>query len=106
MFPATTEPAALNDQRRISQAAHGMSVVHLHRSAKGQPWQYTVGNRYNRRITANTPFAVDGPIAGAAILRTAADPEGRTILGTFGNCSGGTTPAPPDSRPPRRPGRQ
>src|SRR6476620_9236672 len=92
MFPATTEPAALNDQRRISQAAHGMSVVHLHRSAKGTPWQYTVGNRYNRRITANTPFAGDGPIAGAAIVRPAADPEGRTILGTFGNCSGGTTP--------------
>ena len=51
-----------------------------------------MGSRYNRRITANTPFAVGGPLAGAPVLHTGADPTGRTILGTFGNCSGGTTP--------------
>ncbi len=92
MFPASTDPAVLNEQRRIQQAAQGMAVVHLHRSAVGQPWEYTVGSRYNRRITANTPFTVVGPIAGAPILRTVADPTGKTILGTFANCSGGTTP--------------
>ncbi len=92
MFPATTDPAAIDDQRRIAQAAHGMSVVHLHRRRPGTPWTYTVGSRYNRRITANTPFTVAGPLAGAPILRTAADPAGRTILGTLGNCAGGTTP--------------
>lgn len=93
MFPPTTDPARIAEQRRISQAAHGMAVVHLHRARRGDPWEYTVGSRYNRRITANTPFTVAGPLAGSAELRTpAGDPTGRTILGTFGNCSGGTTP--------------
>ena len=92
MFPAGDDPEVIAEQARISQAAHGMSVVHLHRRGPGKPWTYTVGSRYNRRITANTPFAVAGPLAGAPILQTGADPAGKTILGTIGNCSGGTTP--------------
>jgi secreted PhoX family phosphatase len=92
MFPASTDQSVINEQARISQAAHGMSVVHLHRSGPGKPWQYTVGSSYNRRITANTPFSVVGPIAGAPSLQTVADPAGRTVLGTIGNCAGGTTP--------------
>ncbi len=56
------------------------------------PWTYTVGSRYNRRITATTPFTLTGPAAGAPLLQTGADPAGTTVLGTFGNCSGGTTP--------------
>ena len=74
-----------------SQAAHGIAIVELARQADSS-WQLVRPSRYARRITANTPFAVGGPAAGHTLMRTAADPEGRTILGTFANCASGQTP--------------
>nr|WP_240757643.1 PhoX family phosphatase [Nakamurella flava] len=92
MFSETSDPAVLNRQRAVEMAAQGMAVVHLRREKAGQPWRPVVGSGYNRRITASTPFSVDGAAAGTASLKTKDDPAGRTVLGTFGNCSGGTTP--------------
>ncbi|WP_136517507.1 PhoX family protein [Cellulomonas telluris] len=92
MFPPAATPEDLDRQRRVAMAAHGMSVVALHRRRKGQPWQYQVGARVNRRITATTPFVLDGPAAGSDLLKTVADPTGTTVLGTLNNCAGGTTP--------------
>jgi secreted PhoX family phosphatase len=89
MFPPDVDPV---EQRKIAMQAHGMSVVHLHRSGREQPWTYTVGSRYNRRITATTAFTLTGPAAGSELMKTGADPEGTTVFGTLGNCSGGTTP--------------
>ncbi len=92
--PAIMFPDAIDVETRkaIAQQAHGMSVVHLSRAGRTQPWTYTVGSRYNRRITATTPFTLTGAAAGTAAVQTGADPAGRTVLGTLGNCSGGTTP--------------
>ncbi len=92
MFPPTKNAAQEAEVLRTLMAAHGMSVVNLVRSAKGRPWKYVRGGRNNRRITAYTPFRLTGPAAGSALLQTAADPTGRRVYGTFGNCSGGTTP--------------
>lgn len=73
-----------------SQAAHGVSVVEVERLAQG--WRMVRPSRYARRLTASTPFAVGGPCAGHALMRTAADPDGRTVLGTLNNCAAGRTP--------------
>jgi uncharacterized protein len=73
-----------------SQAAHGIAVVEI--ELKGGTWQPVRPSALARRITATTPFAVGGPAAGHALMRTAADPAGTRVLGTFANCGAGMTP--------------
>jgi secreted PhoX family phosphatase len=75
---------------RKSQAAHGVAVIEV--EAKDGRWQMVRPSTYARRFTATTPFAVGGPAAGHALMKTAADPAGRTVLGTFNNCASGQTP--------------
>lgn len=79
-----------------SQAAHGISVIEVRRDAAiaggGNGWRMVRPSALARRITAHTPFAIGGPAAGHTMMRTAADPEGRTVLGTFNNCAAGKTP--------------
>lgn len=89
MFPATM-PAA--DVRAVGQAAHGLSVVELERKNTTKPWTYVKGAPLNRRYLNNTVYELTGPVAGSALVKTVADPSGRKIKGTLGNCAGGTTP--------------
>lgn len=91
MFPPTEDAAVRAEQRAVTRAAQGMAVVELVRRRRGTPWQATQGAR-SRRITVDTVFELTGPAAGSALVRTAADPEGRWVHGTLGNCAGGTTP--------------
>jgi uncharacterized protein len=76
---------------RKSQAAHGIAVIEVEQGAGGG-WRVVRPSRYARRITATTPFSIGGPAAGHPMMRTAADPAGRTALGTFNNCASGMTP--------------
>ncbi|TFZ05586.1 PhoX family phosphatase [Ramlibacter henchirensis] len=76
---------------RKSQAAHGIAVIEVEQTAGGE-WRMVRPSRFARRITANTPFSIGGPAAGHPLMRTAADPQGRTVLGTFNNCAAGMTP--------------
>jgi uncharacterized protein len=78
------------DKVAKSQAAHGVSVIEV--AVVGDRWTVVRPSSYARRITGRTPMSVDGPAAGHARLRTAADPEGRTVLGTINNCAHGVTP--------------
>jgi secreted PhoX family phosphatase len=89
MFPPTM-PAA--DVRAVGAAAHGLSVVELERKNRNQPWTYVKGAGLNRRYLNSTVYELTGPAAGSPLVRTVADPSGRFIKGTLGNCAGGTTP--------------
>ena len=91
MFPTGTDELL---KKKIEMAAHGLAVVAIEKGRAKGSWKASDPrrSRYNRRITASTPLRVDGPAAGHELLRTKADPKGTTILGTFANCSGGTTP--------------
>jgi len=73
-----------------SQSAHGLAVYEVER--KGDNWQMVRPSPYARRFTMDTPFAVHGPAAGHAMMKTAADPAGRTVLGTLNNCASSQTP--------------
>jgi uncharacterized protein len=75
---------------RKAQAAHGVSVIEV--ELKDNRWQVVRPSPWARRITAYTPMAVSGPAAGHALMRTAADPNGRRVLGTLNNCGSGITP--------------
>lgn len=89
MVPAGYDPV---ETRAIGRAAHGLAVVELERQNTTKPWSYVKGAPLNRRYLSDTTYELTGPVAGSALVKTVADPAGRAIKGTFGNCSGGTTP--------------
>jgi uncharacterized protein len=73
-----------------SKNAHGLGVFEV--KFDGETWRTVKDSRYGRRITADSPFVIRGPAAGHPLMRTSADPEGRTVRGTFQNCANGYTP--------------
>jgi secreted PhoX family phosphatase len=89
MVPAGYDAA---ETRAIGRAAHGLAVVELERKNKNKPWSYVKGAPLNRRFLTDTTYELTGPVAGSALVKTVADPAGKAIKGTLGNCSGGTTP--------------
>jgi uncharacterized protein len=75
---------------RKSQAAHGVTVSMIARQSDGS-WR-PIPSPVTRRITASTPCDVGGPAAGNDLMKTAADPSGKSVLGTLNNCAHGVTP--------------
>ncbi|MFK8017605.1 MAG: PhoX family phosphatase [Gammaproteobacteria bacterium] len=78
-------PQSLDDVR-VSQHAHGVSVVQL-RKINGR-WQ-TVESQRSRRIHVNTPVEFSGPVADSNLLD---NPIGNAPQGTVNNCGNGETP--------------
>ena len=91
MFTGYDEENPSEEQFRIGIAAHGLTVVQV-KGESGSGSLTTEFGPYNRRITAETEFAVTGPAAGSDLLKTTADPTGTRVLGTLNNCAGGVTP--------------
>ncbi len=75
---------------RILQNMQGVTVMEIAQGGDG--FEIVLDSPYNRRIHHNTPMEIRGPAAGHDLLKTEADPEGRTALGTFNNCGSGRTP--------------
>jgi secreted PhoX family phosphatase len=78
------------DDVRKGKAAHGVSVIEIANS--GGNWSLVKDSKYNRRITADAPMEITGPVRGNDLLKTAADPDGVLSLGTWNNCGNGDTP--------------
>jgi len=70
--------------------AHGVSVSEYADSGN-RTWAYVAGSAFNRRVTPNTPMTFTGPVAGAAVLKTAFAPDGLSGRGTINNCANGHT---------------
>jgi uncharacterized protein len=95
MWPGyTDEGYAKNitrEQCETEMAAQGHSIVEIENS--DGVWKINRGSAYNRRISAlSTVMRVSGPAAGHPRMKTQADTTGARVIGTFGNCAGGTTP--------------
>lgn len=78
------------DDAAKGMAGHGVSVMQMTQGGDG--WMVRRDATLNRRITAATPMRLDGPAMGHARVKTAADPAGERVLGTFNNCGAGRTP--------------
>ncbi|MEM0909467.1 MAG: PhoX family phosphatase [Pseudomonadota bacterium] len=78
-------PESLEDVR-LSQHAHGVSVVRLTETSRG--WKVK-NSRWSRRITVNSRVTFSGPVAMSEKLQ---NPAGNVPLGTVNNCGSGPTP--------------
>ncbi|MGF1624998.1 MAG: PhoX family phosphatase [Alphaproteobacteria bacterium] len=79
-----------DDEVRMEIAAHGVSIYRTTKQADGS-WAVVADPR-NRRITANTPMEIGGPVRGSAHVRTRYSADGTMTRGTVNNCAHGVTP--------------
>ena len=91
MFYGYDAKKPTKEQVDVELASHGMSVVEVEGNDKDGRLKPVMG-KYNRRIHGNTKFELRGPVAGHDLVKTSKDKSGKTVLGTFNNCSGGVTP--------------
>ena len=70
---------------------HGVGIIEVSRGTTGT-WAYSQTSTFNRRITPNTPMAINGPARGAAQMRTLYSPTGVAGRGTVNNCASGYAP--------------
>ncbi|MBA4505113.1 PhoX family protein [Corynebacterium sanguinis] len=91
MFPGYDADNPTDEQINIGLANHGHTILEVSKVGDTGELKREFGP-LNRRITANTPFELRGILAGADLVKTSADPEGKTVLGTLNNCAGGMTP--------------
>jgi len=78
------------EKTRKSLHAMGVSVIEVELTNAG--WRQVLPSRYARRVHGATAMRIAGPAAGTPLMRTAANPGGDRVFGTFANCAMGVTP--------------
>jgi secreted PhoX family phosphatase len=73
-----------------AQNAVGVSVIEV--AFTNNAWRVVRPSKNARRITAATPCRISGPAGGHPLMRTASNPDGRMVLGTYSGCAHGWTP--------------
>lgn len=71
--------------------AHGVSVIEISKNDSGA-FEVVRTSAFNRRLTAQTPMVMSGPVAGSGWVATRHDPNGIHCRGTVNNCAHGVTP--------------
>ncbi|WP_172292597.1 PhoX family phosphatase [Pseudoruegeria sp. HB172150] len=89
-LPADSEGMPKNaDEVTLLKNMQGVTVLEI--ADNGNGWEVVVDSPYNRRITHETRMTMDGPVAGAELVKTNADPDGTSPKGTMNNCGSGKT---------------
>lgn len=79
-----------DDDVKKGMMGHGVTVAEI--VEEDGKWSIVKGSEYNRRVTPAVPITISGPAVGHDLMKTAADPEGKTATGTWNNCGSGYTP--------------
>ena len=89
-FPTKSDGKRVADQVLKEVNAHGVSITRIRQQADGI-WAVERDPR-NRRITAQTPMQISGPVRGSDLVKTKYSPDGTRARGTINNCAHGVTP--------------
>lgn len=89
-LPAASEGVPKTaDEVKLLKNLQGVTVMEI--ADNGNGFEVVVDSPYNRRITHETEMVIAGPLAGHDLVKTKADPEGRSVKGTMNNCGAGKT---------------
>lgn len=89
-FPQHADGSRDTDQVIKEMNAHGITLVRIRQGESGE-WE-VVQDALNRRVTAQTPMRLSGPVAGTDHVKTKYSPDGTMTRGTINNCAHGVTP--------------
>ncbi len=89
-YPVNEDGTRDPDQVLKEINAHGVSIAHIAKQEDGT-WQ-VVRDRLNRRITANTPMEIHGPVRGSDFVKTKYSNDGTMTRGMLNQCAHGVTP--------------
>ena len=88
-YNASGLPETIEDVNK-GKMAHGVTIMEIAES-NGR-WSIVKDSPFNKRFTPDTAINVVGPARGSKLLKTALDPQGTTVQGTYNNCGNGRTP--------------
>lgn len=84
----TTSRTSLGIDKEV--AAHGVSIIEIQKGTSG--FVLNKSSLFNKRITAQTPIDIYGPVKGHDLVKTKYSTIGTKTRGTLNNCANGLTP--------------